>query len=77
MKYGRTLIELIVAQAAILTAFVVAPINLIESLGAAGSLLLTSAIAAAVATGLYLRHRARGRRRFERKLEALRHLPVA
>jgi hypothetical protein len=77
MLYGRTVLEVVVAQALILTAFIVFPVDLLASLGSAGGGLLASAIAGVVGTALYLRHRGRVAAVFSNKLETLRHSPAA
>ena len=75
MHYGRTALEVIVAQAIILAAFMVTPADLLAELSPLAGGLVTTAIAGTVGTALYIRHR--NRRTFSRKLETLRSVPVA
>jgi hypothetical protein len=77
-NYGQTLLELIGANAIILTAFLVAPFDLIQWIGAFASGALAMLLAAVVASVLYARHRSRlAGNGMSRKLETLRHSPAA
>ncbi len=81
MRYGRTALELIVAQVLILTAFLVVPVDLISSLGTVTAGVVSMALAGVVASVLYARHRGRIARGANRdmghKLETLRQSAAA
>ena len=73
MHHGRTVLEVIVAQALILTAFIVVPVDVTASLGAVAGGLIVTAIAGVVGTAIYMRHCGRiAAGGFNRKLETLR-----
>ncbi len=78
MYYGRTILELVAAQVLILAAFLFAPFDLISLIGTFAAGAIAMAIAAVVASVIYIRHRNRvATRSFDHKLEQLRQLPTA
>ena len=70
LQYGRTIIEVIVAQAILTTAIMLVPFGVVASLSPEASGLIVTAIAGALGVALYVRHTARIQRSNGRRFEA-------